>query len=100
MNKSNNNIEFVVLIIMQIILIAILPLWFVIAGISLMAFDSGYSTDAVIFVASIWSYPIVLLVFSVLSWSKFKKRKSITALILMLCPLIPVVIYGFLVFIS
>jgi hypothetical protein len=45
------------------------------AGLSVMAFDSGYSLWAVLFVGAMWSYPLCAIIFSALAWVFYAKKK-------------------------
>ncbi|PKL83242.1 MAG: hypothetical protein CVV24_06015 [Ignavibacteriae bacterium HGW-Ignavibacteriae-3] len=59
-----------------------------------MAFDSGYSSEAVIFVLTAWAFLPVCLIFSILAWIYYKKEKYKLSLILMAVPLLYVLFYA------
>jgi hypothetical protein len=64
--------------------------WIIIAPLSGMAFDAGYTTEAYIFVWSVWTYPIIL------GLSVFLKRKApVLAFLPAANFLIPVVLAAF-----
>ncbi|MCE1254789.1 MAG: hypothetical protein LWX83_14735 [Anaerolineae bacterium] len=69
-------------------LLSLLP-WLVIAGLSVMAFDSGVSTEAVLFVGFIWSYPFFVIGLAIAAWVLFVYKKIKAALIVTSLPLIP-----------
>ena len=66
----------------QILTLLSLIIWLFMAGISVMAFDSGVSTEAWTIVIAVWSYPIIPLVLVIGSWIAFVRRKNKLAAIL------------------
>ncbi len=84
------------LIISQVLaLLSLLP-WLVIAGLSVMAFDAGYSTEAVLFVGTIWAYPLLPLVCSGVAWILYVKHRTRGALIATSIPMLivlPLMLY-------
>ena len=50
------------MIVSQILALLSLIIWLLVAGLSVMAFDSGVSAEAWTFVIVVWSYPIIPLV--------------------------------------
>ncbi len=70
------------LIVSQLLAVASLLFWLVIAGLSVMAFDSGESPQAWAFVIGVWSYPIFPLVMAIGAWIAFAKRKNTLSAIL------------------
>lgn len=70
------------MIVSQILTVLSLGIWLLVAGLSVMAFDSGVSAEAWTFVIIVWSYPIVPLVLVILSWIAFARRKNGLAAVL------------------
>lgn len=91
------------LIISQLIgLLSLLP-WFVIAGLSLMAFDSGGTAQAWAFAGAIWCYPVLPIGSAIVAWILFAVKKKRAALIVTSLPLlvaVPLVIYLVVVWLS
>ena len=70
------------MIVSQILALFSLVIWLLVAGLSVMAFDSGVSVEAWTFVIVVWSYPIIPLVLVIGSWIAFARRKNRLAAIL------------------
>ena len=70
------------LIVSQSMALASLWIWAVVAGLSVMAFDSGQSPAAWTFVLTIWAYPLFPLVMAIGAWIAFAFRKNRLAAIL------------------
>lgn len=70
------------LILSQLLAAASLLIWVAIAGLSVMAFDSGESPEAWAFVITIWSYPLLPLGLAIGAWIAYRKRKDKLAAIL------------------
>ncbi len=91
------------LIISQLIgLVSLLP-WLVIAGLSLMAFDSGETAQALAFVGAIWCYPVLPVGSAIVSWTLYARQKQRAALVVTSLPLLvalPLVIYLAVVWLS
>jgi hypothetical protein len=71
--------------------------WLIMAGLSVLAFDSGYGLSAVLFVAAIWLYPLLPLGCAVRAWSLYRHGKLRGAMITTSIPLVlvmPLVFYG------
>ena len=82
------------LIIAQILMVASLVVWLFIAGISVMAFDSGPSTAAYIFVGGIWLYPLFPIACSIACWIFYAKKKVVPAVVSSILPfVVPVVFF-------
>lgn len=64
------------LIVSQLLALASLFFWLVIAGLSVMAFDSGVTAEAWAFVIAVWSYPIWPLGFAIAAWIAYARRKD------------------------
>jgi hypothetical protein len=52
------------------------------AGLSVMAFDSGSTPEAWTFVLLVWAYPIIPLILVIAAWIAFAKRKNTLAAVL------------------
>jgi hypothetical protein len=50
------------MIVSQLLMVGSLMIWLLVAGLSVMAFDSGSTPEAWTFVIAVWSYPIIPLV--------------------------------------
>ena len=70
------------MIVSQLLMVGSLFFWFFGALFSIMAFDSGVTTEAWTFVILVWAYPIIPLTLVVAAWIAFWKRKNILAAIL------------------
>ncbi len=70
------------MIVSQILALLSLILWLLVAGLSVMAFDSGVSAEAWTFVIAVWSYPIIPLVLVIGSWIAFARRRNRLAAVL------------------
>jgi hypothetical protein len=85
------------LIITQILAALSLLPWLVIAGLSLLAFDSGEQLSAVLFVSVIWLYPLLSLGCAIRAWWLYRHGKLRGAVITTSIPLVvvlPLVLYG------
>jgi len=80
------------LIVSQLLAVASLFFWLVMAGLSVMAFDSGVSAEAWTLVIAVWSYPIWPIAFSIASWVAYARRKDRLAGVLTTFTFIPVLI--------
>jgi len=70
------------MIVSQLLTLASLLLWLLVAGLSVMAFDSGVSTEAWTIVIAVWSYPIFPILMVIVAWIAYARRKSRLAAIL------------------
>ncbi len=64
------------MIVSQLLMIGSLLLWLLVAGLSVMAFDSGVTTEAWTVVIAVWSYPIIPIVLVIGAWIAFARRKD------------------------
>ncbi|MEO8356381.1 MAG: hypothetical protein ABI621_10735 [Chloroflexota bacterium] len=80
------------LIISQVLALASLVFWLLVAGLSVMAFDSGVSTEAWTFVIAVWSYPIWPIVFAIASWIAYARKKDRLAGVLTTFTFLPVLV--------
>jgi hypothetical protein len=70
------------MIVSQLLMLGSLLIWLLMAGLSVMAFDSGVSTEAWTFVIAVWSYPVIPLVLVIAAWIAFAKRRNTLAALL------------------
>jgi len=70
------------LIVSQLMALASLLFWALVAGLSVMAFDEGPSPEAWTFVLAVWAYPLFPLVMAIGAWIAFAFRKNRPAAIL------------------
>jgi hypothetical protein len=70
------------MIISQVLTLLSLMIWLFVAGISVMAFDSGVSAEAWAIVIAVWSYPILPIFLVIAAWIAFARRKNKLAAIL------------------
>jgi hypothetical protein len=70
------------LIVSQLLAVASLFFWLVMAGLSVMAFDSGESPQAWAFVITVWSYPILPIALAIGAWIAYARRKNILSAVL------------------
>lgn len=70
------------MILSQLLMLGSLVFWLLMAGLSVMAFDSGVTTEAWTFVLLVWAYPIIPLSLVIAAWIAFAKRRNTLAAIL------------------
>ena len=70
------------MIVSQILALLSLIIWLLVAGLSVMAFDSGVSAEAWTFVIVVWSYPLIPLVLVIGSWIAFARHRNRLAAVL------------------
>jgi hypothetical protein len=80
------------LILSQVLALLSLIVWLVIAGLAVMAFDSGVSTEAWTFVIAVWSYPIWPLGFAIAAWVAYARKKDKLAGVLTIFTFFPVLV--------
>jgi hypothetical protein len=80
------------LILSQVLALLSLVFWLVIAGLSVMAFDSGVSTEAWAFVIAVWSYPIWPLLFAIAAWVAYARKRDRLAGVLTTFTFLPVLV--------
>ena len=80
------------LIISQVLALASLVFWLLIAGLSVMAFDSGVTAEAWAFVIAVWSYPIWPLAFAIAAWIAYARRRDRLAGVLTTLTFLPVLV--------
>ena len=69
------------LIASQLMAVASLLLWLVVAATSVMAFDSGESPQAWALVITVWSYPIFPIAMAIGAWIAYARRKNVLSAI-------------------
>ena len=80
------------LIISKVLAAASLLFWLVMAGLSVMAFDSGVSAEAWTFVIAVWSYPIWPIGFAIAAWVAYARKKDKLAGVLTTLTFLPVLL--------
>ena len=80
------------LIVSQIMAAASLVFWLLVAGLSVMAFDSGVSAEAWTFVIVVWSYPIWPIAFTIASWIAYARKRDRLAGVLTTFTFLPVLL--------
>jgi ABC-type Na+ efflux pump permease subunit len=70
------------LIVSQLLAVTSLFFWLLMAGLSVMAFDSGVTQEAWNVVIAVWLYPIFPLVMIIGAWIAYARRKNWLAAIL------------------
>jgi len=80
------------LIISQLLALASLVFWLFVAGISVMAFDSGVTPEAWTFVIAVWSYPIWPIIFTIAAWIAYARKKDRLAGVLTTLTFLPVLV--------
>ncbi len=80
------------LIISQLLTLASLFFWLLMAGLSFMAFDLGVSAQAWTFVIAVWSYPIWPIGFGIASWVAYARKKDRLAGFLTTLTFLPVLL--------
>ncbi|HSL44006.1 MAG TPA: hypothetical protein VK897_11285 [Anaerolineales bacterium] len=80
------------LIASQLLALASLVFWLLIAGLSVMAFDSGVTQEAWNFVIAVWSYPIWPIGFAIAAWIAYARKKDRLAGVLTALTFLPVLV--------
>lgn len=70
------------MIVSQILTALSLIPWLLMAGLSVMAFDSGVTAEAWTVVIIAWSYPIIPLILVIAAWIAYTRRKNAVAVVL------------------
>ena len=88
------------LVISQVVgLLSLVP-WLAVAGLSFMAFDSGYSTGAAVFVGAVLCYPLLPIGAAIIAWVLRARRRDTAALVVTSLPLLVAVpLIGYLAFV-
>ncbi len=80
------------LIVSQILAFASLVFWLIVAGLSVMAFDSGVTQEAWNFVIAVWSYPVWPIAFSIAAWIAYARKRDRLAAVLTTLTFLPVLV--------
>lgn len=88
------------LIVSQLLALASLVFWLLVAGLSVMAFDSGVTAEAWTFVIAVWSYPLWPLAFAIAAWIAYARRKDRLAGVLTTLTFLPVLALIVILFLS
>ena len=88
------------MIVSQLLMLGSLAIWLLIAGLSVMAFDSGVTQEAWTVVIAVWSYPIIPIVLVIGAWIAFARRKDMLAAILSGLSFLPPFLLLFLVWVA
>jgi hypothetical protein len=70
------------MIVSQLLMVASLVIWLLVAGLSVMAFDSGVTAEAWALVIVVWSYPILPIGLVIVSWIAYARRRNTWAAVL------------------
>jgi hypothetical protein len=89
------------LAVSQLLAVVALVPWVVIAGLSVMAFDTGISATAVALVLPLWLYPLAVLACGVSSWLLFRRGRGRAAAVVTSLPLLfAVPMLGYIVYLT
>jgi hypothetical protein len=80
------------LIISQALAVASLFFWLLMAGLSVMAFDSGVTAEAWTVVIAVWSYPLWPITFAIAAWIAYARHKDRLAAVLTTLTFLPVLL--------
>ena len=83
---------FIWLIASQLLALASLAFWLLIAGLSVMAFDAGVTREAWNFVIAVWSYPIWPIGFAIAAWIAYARGKDRLAGVLTTLTFLPILV--------
>ena len=80
------------LIASQMLGLASLFFWLLMAGLSVMAFDSGVTQEAWNFVIVVWLYPIWPILFAIAAWIAYARKKDRLAGVLTTLTFLPILV--------
>ena len=80
------------LIASQVLALASLFFWLLMAGLSVMAFDSGVTQEAWNFVIAVWLYPIWPILFAIAAWIAYARKKDRLAGVLTTLTFLPILV--------
>ncbi|HET9908003.1 MAG TPA: hypothetical protein VFQ23_15235 [Anaerolineales bacterium] len=80
------------LIVSQLLALASLVVWLLMAGLSVMAFDSGVTQEAWNFVIAVWLYPIWPILFAIAAWIAYWRKRDRLAGILTTFTFLPILV--------
>ena len=90
--RPSHRIVLLWLIVSQALAVASLFFWLLVAGLSVMAFDSGVTAQAWTFVIVVWSYPLWPITFAIVSWIAYALHKDRLAAVLTTLTFLPVLL--------
>ena len=70
------------MILSQLLAVGSLAIWLLIAGLSVMAFDSGVTAEAWAVVIAVWSYPILPIGLAIVAWIAYARRRNVLAAVM------------------
>jgi hypothetical protein len=70
------------MILSQLLAVLSLIPWLLMAGLSVMAFDSGVTAEAWTVVIIAWSYPLIPLLLVIAAWIAYARRRNVLAAVL------------------
>jgi len=80
------------LIASQVLALASLFFWLLMAGLSVMAFDSGVTQEAWNFVIAVWLYPVWPIAFAIAAWVAYARKKDKLAGVLTTLTFLPILV--------
>ena len=80
------------LIVSQVLALASLFFWLLMAGLSVMAFDSGVTQEAWNFVIAVWLYPVWPIVFAIVAWIAYARKRDKLAGVLTTLTFLPILV--------
>ena len=80
------------LILSQALAVLSLFFWLLVAGLSVMAFDSGVTAQAWTFVIVVWSYPLWPIAFAIASWIAYARHRDRLAAVLTTLTFLPMLL--------
>lgn len=72
----------------SLVLVSFVP-WLALAGLSFMAFDSGVTWQASVFVIAVCSYPVVQIALAIIAWVCYARQRMTAAMVLTSVLLLP-----------
>ena len=89
---TESSLPLVWMIISQLIELLSLAPWLMVAGLSVMAFDSGETPLAWLLVGTVWGYPLLPLVCSILAWILYASKRRQAAVVVTSLPILIVLL--------
>ena len=91
-NPPSRKLILIWLVASQLLALASLFFWLLMAGLSVMAFDSGVTQEAWNFVIAVWLYPIWPIVFAIAAWVAYARKKDKLAGVLTTLTFLPILV--------
>ena len=88
------------LIASQLLALVSLIFWMFVAGISVMAFDSGVTQEAWNVVIAVWAYPLWPIAFIIAAWVAYARKKDRLAAVLTTLTFLPVLVLILIIMLS